>query len=1052
VRSPLATALITSTETLTYKDLNRRSTRLAYYIQQQGISPGSRIAICLERTAELVVAILAVLKTGCAYVPLDPAYPESRLTYMLEDAEVAAVITQQSYKEISGGDIITLLIEEVDSEKSPTDIVDVALKITVSPKDLAYIIYTSGSTGQAKGVAIEHRSPVALVQWANEVYSPDQLSGVLAATSVCFDLSIFELFVPLSMGGCVILAEDVLQLPGHPAAPQMTLINTVPTAIAELIRLGSLPTSVTTINLAGEPIPTALVQQLYRQPSIQQVYNLYGPSEDTTYSTYTLLTLEDPVVSIGKPIANTQTYVLDDYQALVPVGVPGELFLGGSGLAQGYWNRPELTKEKFITLENISASPLYRTGDLVRRRPDGQLDFLGRIDSQVKVRGFRIELGEVEAALLKHPDIVQATASVHIDEQENSRLVAHLVLANVSELEGVDAGQTLPGSLALVESVRSHLQTLLPSYMLPARYISLAALPLLPNGKINRKALPAPVAVSLSANTRAAFTPTERTLIEIWQGLLNQPVDVYNNFFELGGDSILAIQAVAQAKQSGLQFSPRDLFQNPTIAQLATVAQGQSLPSVSQAAIVGSVPLTPMQQWFFQLPLTAPHHWNQSVLLSSSQPLQIDCLTQALKLLMQHHDGLRATFQHTDNRWQQRYLATSKSVPLSVVTGHASNCTQLIQTEAESAQASFDLSAGPLWKAIYFELEDTDKQEYRLFITCHHLLIDGVSWRILLSDLQQLYHQLTSPSAPNELPLFKTQSVKSWVEQLKAADFSDEVAYWTSVTSERGIPLTVDFPDGQNTMASAQTYSVVLPDRDTYRLLKELPEAYSARTEDILLTALLLAFTPEAGATMRLSLEGRGRSENLDLSRTVGWFTTLYPVLFNLPAKDDLGALIKATKETLRAVPNQGIGYGILRYLQGGELTRNLVDIAVEPPVRFNYLGQTDQLFSAEGLFSPAIESTGAARSPQDALDVLLEVNAVVSKGVLTTHWTYSSHCHQAETIAQWAQAYLSHLSALIDYCLSADADRGYSPTDFPQMGLDQGELDALLSSIGGKG
>ena len=1082
-RTPKATALIAPDQTLTYQALNSRANQLAHRLQALGVGPETRVGVCLDRAANLVVALLAILKAGGAYVPLDPAYPKNRLTYILEDAQISVVLTQQAYQAITTAAKRVVFLDplaESDSQPVPSPV------SAVQPNNLAYIIYTSGSTGKPKGVAIEHRSPVTLVHWAQEVFSSKQLSGVLAATSVCFDLSVFEIFVPLSSGGAIILAENALQLPNLPAAHPITLINTVPTAIAELVRINAIPSSVSTINLAGEPIPPILVKQLYALESVQQVYNLYGPSEDTTYSTYTLLSPEDPVVSIGRPIANTQTHVLDEQHNPVPIGMPGELYLAGDGVARGYWNRPELTAEKFvpnpfgedrrqktevrsqesevnsqesgvkISHPPIPPSPhppippsplLYKTGDLVRHRPDGLIDFLGRIDNQVKIRGFRIELGEIEAALLQHPEIIQAAVNPWVDDQDNRRLAAYVVFAEA--IEGGEFGTALSPFSGVVEGLRSHLLQTLPDYMAPAVFVSLATLPLLPNGKLNRKALPTPIIDEAQDNDALSppRTATEQQLVKIWQELLRRPVGIHDNFFELGGDSILAIQSIAKAQQVGLYFSPRDLFQHSTIDQLAAVASQQVSTLAQQSPIVGPVPLTPIQHWFFEQRLQHPHHWNQSVLLTVRQTLQPELLTQALRQLMHHHDALRAVFQQTEAGWRQQYAEPSDKVPLRVVRKSVDDVAEAITATAATVQSSFDLSTGPLWQVVYFELETTTGPERRLLMVCHHLLVDGLSWRILLGDLQALYQQFSQTGVAQLPP--KTFSCQNWIERLAATDRQLALSYWEKVAALSLPPLPQDFPGGRNHMALAETVSVSLTQLDTQRLLQDAPIAYSVHINDLLLTALVLALKPWAGQPLRISLEGHGRPDDFDLSRTVGWFTTLYPVLLDTPPNPDLGGAIKAVKETLRGIPNQGLGYDVLRYLQPDVLGE--VDLKADAPIRFNYLGQTDQLFSDTGWLAPATEPTGPARSPHDTRDILIEINALVSQGRLNLHWTYSRELHRQKTIVGLAETYLTQLKALIDYCLSSEIDRGYSPADFPQMGLEQGELDDLLTSLGGE-
>ncbi|MGD1897770.1 MAG: amino acid adenylation domain-containing protein [Phormidesmis sp.] len=1073
-RSPEAPALITSTHTLSYRELDAKANRLAGQLQTLKLSPDSRVGICLDRSANLIIAILAVLKAGAAYVPLDTCYPSDRLTYILEDAQVSVVITQSDYETLVKRDARTILL---DSQELPTASDYLVSSIETTHNNLAYIIYTSGSTGKPKGVAIEHRSPVALVQWVIDTYSPAQLSGVLAATSVCFDLSIFEIFVPLSCGGCVILSENVLQLPELIAADKVTLINTVPTAVAELIRINGIPSSVSTINLAGEPIPSSLVKQLYAVESVQQVFNLYGPSEDTTYSTHTLLSLAETerglTVPIGRPIAGTQAYVLDNQKSLVPIGMPGELYLAGDGLAREYWNRPALTKERFVdcdfavdeavdkTVDKKTSVTLYKTGDLARYRPDGQLEFLGRIDQQVKIRGFRIELGEIESVLLQSSQVVQSAVTVWNDERNNRRLVAYIVLANMPS--DVSLGKALLLTSDIFAEVQSLLQASLPDYMIPTIIVPLQALPLLPNGKINRTALPdplfeaIPVAEPLSSSETELST-TERTLVNIWQNLLNQPVGLHDNFFELGGDSILAIQAIAQAQRSGLYFSPRDLFQYSTVSQLATVVKSKAHSQVQQEPVVGVVPLAPIQHWFFSQDLINPHHWNQSILLSVKQGLQPEILARSLQHLINHNDALRATFHRTEQGWQQRYKDHIESVPLEVVQCAVEDAASAITAKAEDIQSSFRLDSGPLLKAVYYDLETTGGREQRLLLACHHLVIDGVSWRILLSDLQMLYQQLSQSPDRKDVALLppKTLSCRDWVSQLKGADFTAELPYWKRVATASVATLPLDFSDGENKMSAASTISVSLSLSQTKELLKDVPAAYSIHVDELLLTALALTLLPAMSSdqlAIRIFLESHGRSEDHDLSHTVGWLTSLYPVLLSISSKTggsitNLSAAIKTVKETLRVVPNQGRGYGALRYLHPKTEIKTAVE--TDSPVRFNYLGQTDQLFAQSDWLAPASESTGPARSPQDLRDVLLEINAVVSRQQLSLYWTYSEALHKYDTIASWATSYLNHLTALIQHCLSTDTDHGYSPTDFPQMDLEQGELDSLLASLGG--
>ncbi|TCP57970.1 amino acid adenylation domain-containing protein [Tumebacillus sp. BK434] len=561
-RTPDSIALIDGDTRLTYAELNARANQIASHLAAKGIAPGKLVGLYMNRSAALVTALLAVLKTGAAYVPLDPNYPAERVLFTLEDASVALLITETAHADrLQGHGCELLCLDAAEAELSAHTGAG-NLPASSTPTDLAYVIYTSGSTGRPKGVAIEHHSAVTLVHWAHEAYAPDEYAGVLFSTSICFDLSIFELFVPLAGGGKVILAENALALPELPARDEVTLINTVPSAIAELHRMQAIPLSVRVINLAGEPLKGALVQALYGVPTVEKVYNLYGPSEDTTYSTYALIERESQKQPlIGRPLPRTKAYVLSPELQPVPLGAPGELLLGGGGLARGYLNRPELTAEKFIPSPFAEGERLYRTGDLVRYLPDGSLDYLGRLDHQVKVRGFRIELGEIEAVLLAHPQVQEATVIVREDQPGDQRVVAYVVAA----------GEELPTASDLRTAVKQKL----PDYMVPSAFLLLDALPLTPNGKIDRKALPAPDPSSATTEYIAPRTETETKLAALWAELLGiERVGIHDNFYDLGGHSLLAMQLVTRVRPVfAVELPVRSLFEVATVAELSTMIE-----------------------------------------------------------------------------------------------------------------------------------------------------------------------------------------------------------------------------------------------------------------------------------------------------------------------------------------------------------------------------------------------------------------------------------------------------------------------------------------------
>lgn len=565
-RSPEAIAVVCDRERLTYRELNSRANQVAHYLRGQGVGPEILVGICATRSIEMVVGVLGILKAGGAYVPLDPAYPKDRLAAILEDARAPILLTQKSAAKALPEHAARMICLDADWGDIANESVGNPDR-NVAPSNLGYVLFTSGSTGRPKGVALEHRSAATFIQWAQEVFLPDEIAGTLFSTSICFDLSVFEMFVPLSMGGMVIIAENALALPKLPAAGEVTLINTVPSAIAELIRLEGVPTSVQVVNLAGEALPTSLAQRIYERTSVRKVYNLYGPTEDTTYSTYTLVS-RGAEVTIGRPLPNTQAYILDEGRQPVPIGVPGELFLAGDGLARGYFGREDLTRERFVSNPFAKASDarMYRTGDLARFLPDGNIQYLGRIDNQVKLRGFRIELGEIETVLAKHPSVQSAVVIVREDIPGNKRLVAYVVPHGTSA--------TSISTAALKDLVRQRL----PDYMVPSAFVELSALPLSPNGKINRRLLPAPD--WSGAEGEDAILPRselEATLVEVWQRVLGVPkIGVRDNFFDLGGHSLMAARVLSEVEKiTGKELPLSALFRGATVESLAQFIEFQ---------------------------------------------------------------------------------------------------------------------------------------------------------------------------------------------------------------------------------------------------------------------------------------------------------------------------------------------------------------------------------------------------------------------------------------------------------------------------------------------
>ncbi|HEY0604050.1 MAG TPA: amino acid adenylation domain-containing protein, partial [Herpetosiphonaceae bacterium] len=1053
-RTPDAVAVTAGRQALTYADLNGRANQLAHYLSAQGVGPDVLVALCVERSLEMVVGLLGILKAGGAYVPLDPAYPAERLQYMLSHSRAPVILTQAALVTRLPEHQAQVVCLDADWERL-ADQPTANPPQTGLPEQLAYIIYTSGSTGQPKGVLVAHRGQVnlALAQRAVCAVTPD--SRVLQFASLSFDASIWEVVMALMAGAQLELLPSGPPLLGAGLAAFLAdraiTHVTLPPSVLATLPAHALP-DLETVIVAGEACPVELVQ---RWATGRRFINGYGPTETTVCATLGMLAPDAPTVSIGRPLANTQVYVLDGQLQPVPIGVTGELYIGGVGVARGYLHRPDLTAERFLP-DLFSPNPgarLYRTGDLARYRRDGTLEFMGRVDHQVKLRGFRIELGEIESVMRRHPAVDDALVILH-----DERLVAYVVVSH----DNGDDGDRSEGSWRPGENhgfgsseLRAFLATRLPTYLVPSAFVLLDGWPLTPNGKIDRRALPDPDTHRLPIETAfvAPGTPVETTLARIWAEVLRvETVGVHDNFFALGGDSILSIQIVARATQAGLRLTPRQLFQHQTIAELALVADTAPLVTADQGVISGPVPLTPIQNWFFAVDQPEPHHFNQAVLLESRQPLDPVLLDQAVQQLLVHHDALRLRYSHVSSVWQQQILppdgaSVVTTIDLSAVTVPEQRAA--LTAAATEMQASLDLASGPLLRVAAFDLGR--QQPGRLLVVVHHLAVDAVSWSILLADLQTAYTQLQQGGVVTLPP--KTTSFKAWAERLRAyaqsSTLHDELEYWLQTGRQPVPPLPVDRPDGDNTQGSIARIRLTLSAADTQALLQEVPRVYHAQINDVLLTALALAWAAWSGATtLRLDLEGHGREEvfdDVDLTRTVGWFTSLFPVRLDLGTVREPGAALKTIKEQLRAIPQHGIGYGVLRYLAPAEIRAALEEFPAAE-VAFNYLGQLDHAIAADGWVAPAAEDAGPAVSPLGRRQYLLEVSGFVAGGQLQMSWTYSTALHHHSTVERLAAAYQSALEALIAHCLSPDAG-GFTPADFPLARLDQGTLDRVVGA-----
>jgi amino acid adenylation domain-containing protein/FkbH-like protein/non-ribosomal peptide synthase protein (TIGR01720 family)/FkbM family methyltransferase len=1043
-RTPNHVAVVFENESLTYRELNNRANQLAHYLQELGVKPDTLVGICVERSLEMIVGILGILKAGGAYVPLDPEYPQQRLSFMLEDTQVKVLLTQERLVEqLPKYEANLLMLEKIwqkIEQNSPDN-----LSNALTPFNLANVIYTSGTTGKPKGVMVEHKGLCNLAQAQIQAFGVNNSSHVLQFASFSFDACIWEILMSLGAGATLYLGTKEGIMPGEPLIERLrndkiTCITLPPSALAVLP--GEELPQLQTIIVAGETCSPELMKQW----SIgRNFFNAYGPTESSVCATIAKCQSEQEKLSIGRPIPNTKIYILDSQLQPVPIGVPGELHIGGAGLARGYLNRPELTQEKFIPnpFDKAGVSKLYKTGDLARYLPDGNIEYLGRIDNQVKIRGFRIELGEIETVLTQNPQVQSSVIIARENTPGNKRLVGYIVPQK----------EATPTS----NELRQYLKGKLPDYMIPHVFVILESLPLTPNGKIDRRALPAPESSSeLLGKYVAPRTFIEDTLATIWAQVLRvKEVGIDDNFFELGGDSILSISIIARAKQAGLQLIVKQLFAHQTIAELAAVTGTSKEIQIDQGLVRGETPLTPIQHWFFEQNLCQSHHFNQSYLLSVPSNFQSEYLEPIWQELFKHHDALRLRFTQSGDNWQAIYSASTDRISVNFIDLSALSDNEqktAIATKVESLQGSLDLSKN-LVQIAFFDLGVNKRA--RLLIIIHHLVVDGVSWRILLEDLQTAYQQL-SQGQKIKLPP-KTTSFKDWAQHLIEYAQSDllkaELAYWLRASHLLIFPIPIDYSGGANTVKSISTVSVSLNETQTQLLLQDVPKAYQTQINDVLLTALVLVLSKWTNTdSVLFNLEGHGREEiieDVDLSRTVGWFTTMFPVILKLETIDqeNLGNALKSVKEQLRAIPHKGIGYGLLRYLRRDQEIVTQLAVFSQAEISFNYLGQFSQVLNQNSLIQLASESSGLDHSLEGQRPHLLNINAIVINEQLQIDWKYSTHVHKSTTIEKIAQDFVEVLQELIAHCTSPD-NGGYTPTDFPLLEFSQTELDKLLANL----
>ncbi|MBO1013728.1 amino acid adenylation domain-containing protein [Achromobacter sp. SD115] len=1039
---PRRTAVRDEAMTMTYGEVDAKANQLAAHLVSRGVGAETRVGLHADRSCAFVLGVLAVLKAGGAYVPLDPRLPVDRLAFQLGDSGARWLLSDQEAPWSVGIPVIPLSANGAAAADGSENTEHVApLRRPVHPEQTAYLIYTSGSTGRPKGVAVGRG---ALANYVQAVLArldlPDSARNIAMVSTVAADLGHTSFFGALCSGRTLHLVDadrafDPDRFALYMAAQRVDVLKIVPGHLQALLQAGRpadvLPTHA--LIVGGEATHWPLLTRIQDLKPLCRVFNHYGPTETTVGALVQPASnaLRAATLPLGHPLANLQAMALDAGLNLVPPGMTGELYLGGAGVARGYERRPGLTAERFVAHPRLPGERLYRTGDRVRLLSDGSLEFLGRLDDQVKIRGYRVELGEVRAALLARDGVREA--GVIALPAEDGRSVLHAYLAARGDCT-IDPTR-----------LKSELEVHLPDYMVPATITVLGALPLTPNGKLDRKALPAPQ-LPKSKAYEAPVGEAEEILARVWADVLRADLVGRNdNFFELGGDSILSLQIIARARKKGLKITPKQLMEQQTIARIAG-----TLPAAVASAILASsaaaqepdvaaasqeVPLTPVQRWFFAQEIRQRNHWNQSVLLVPDVGLQSDQLRGAMQAMAARHDALRLRYSWHEGGWRQT-LSTRPD------EGWRLTCTDLrdapdfalaVEQAADQAQRSLDLTNGPLLHAV---LMDGGVHGQRLLLIGHHLVVDAVTWRVLVDDLRQF---CTLGDHEDDLPASSPFSL--WAERLEAYARSDalrqELDFWLA-DSRAEDSWPVHGPDAANTAGSMRGITVRLaPDR-TEALLKKATRPYRNRVDELLLGALSRVMCEWTGHdSVRIELESHGREDlfdDVDLSRTAGWFTALYPV--RLTPQADLRGTLLAVKETLRAVPQRGIGYGLLRFLRE--------EAALEPPqprLTFNYLGHVDRK-DGPG-WRLAKEPRGVESAEDSPRRAWFEVISRVEQGELVIDWNYSAALHRTEEVQGLVDRFAAELNAIVAHG-EAVVLGALSPSDVPLSGLSQNEIDAL--------
>ncbi len=1034
-KKPNNSALVFNDKRITFKELDQKSNQLANCLQvNYGVGQGDIVGMHLDRSEWSVISILAILKVGAAYLPIDPDLPNMRKEHMLNDANIEVLITQIFY--INYIDYYDNEILIIDSGLNLDDFKTNFSSESSNVNNLAYIIYTSGSTGTPKGVMIEHKSLFNSTLARNDYYS--NLNSFLLVPSFSFDSSVAVIWNSLTTGSELhIISNETLK------DPNQTIDKIVKHSIEGMLCVPSFykflmnedsfrEAKLKRVVLAGEYLPENLVKSHFEMFEECTLFNEYGPTENTVWASVAQIHPDFTNITIGSPIVNTQVYILNEKEQLSPIGVIGEIYIGGKNLSKGYLNQPQLTSEKFINSPFNQDEVLYKTGDIGRWLDDGNIEFIGRIDDQVKIRGFRIELGEIEHQLRSINYVDGAVVLPRDNEDGGKELIGYVTTTkelNTSEL-------------------RKDLLEFLPNYMIPSRFVLLKEIPLTKNGKVDKKALEANDTKEIDSGVEyvAPKTIIEKEFIEVLESVLKkEKISVKDNFYNLGGDSIKSILIISHLKQKGYKLKISDILRFPIIEELSKLIVEDN-HIVVQDEVVGQVELTPIQSYFFKSSsINNVNHYNQSVVLKTAEKIDNNALDQCIEFLTNHHDALRMVFKYKNLKWQQyNQEIEGKYYTLEFHNlEEEENPLEVMEKVGTRLQKSFNIEEGPLVKVIHFRMKDGD----RIAIIIHHLIIDGVSWRILLEDLKTLYDQVKS-KLPFSLPL-KTNSFQNWALSLKqyASEIKpEEIDYWKKLQGETVSNIPIEKLISEQPQEKKRV-NFTLSKAITDRLQTKFHHVFGTDINEALLAGLALAIKDIYDIDRSvIEMEGHGRediADKIDISRTVGWFTSVYPVILNISNTNEVRDALIKVKETMRKIPQKGIGYGILKHLT------NDFDDDIKPKISFNFLGDfgsNNNEKDQSSVFELSSEYIGEGSDEANIDNSMLEVSGLIIGDRLRMVIQYSTANYSNQIIDELIKSYEKNLINLIDTII-LEKESYLTPSDLTFKGLKIEELKEINSN-----